>query len=673
MTRIFEPKLSLHLDAPRLSTFKGHASDEPGDDFVVCYKHDGTPASRYGDLVWDFTAYNAEHRSIRIYFAFWGKTPPSAIQDALSRAIRRVTFALIWHRQGAPLSIGTISNYVTVLCAIAHYTEKLNLELANVFSDPRTLLDYAQRHCSGWMAETLGSLLGVMARIGSDAVGFEVAPKKTIVEIKHLAKSYRSGIKQHAPIPTRIYSAFITGLQNELQEWTAVAEHVLPLFQACGADPLLGRIYTQQRDVISKKLGLKTFEPRPTFKEICPPEVMSCLETQGRELQVKSLSSIAADTQLVCKLLVQTFTGMRDDEVCSLPYHCLEVTVTNGRRHFVVKGRTTKLNHGFPKQARWVTNEDGYNAILVAQAIADAIYAAQGVTPLSEPKYKFPLFVSPAYMNLASKLEPPIDGFYRSGSLEFRPGSTLEQRLLVPIEAEDLKELEQIDPHRAWNKEANFQIGMRWVLKTHQLRRSLALYAQRSGLVSLPTLKRQLQHLTEEMSRYYAKGSAFAKNFIGDEKEHFGKEWQAAQAESSALSYIFNVLLSKDIFFGGHANWVEHRLKGGDGTVLVDRAATFRRFDKGEIAYRETLMGGCTSLDECNHVALNWLDVACLRDGCKNMVGNLKKLERVIAAQESFVSTLAPDSIEYRTEMADLSVLIAARDKAKLSHGELLQ
>ena len=92
---------------------------------------------------------------------------------------------------------------------------------------------------------------------------------------------------------------------------------------------------------------------------------------------------------------------------------------------------------------------------------------------------------------------------------------------------------EQIDPHRAWRSEPRFQLGVPWTLTSHQLRRSLALYAQRSGLVSLPSLRRQLQHITEEMSRYYARGSAFANNIIGDNKHHFGHDWQDAQPVSA--------------------------------------------------------------------------------------------------------------------------------------------
>jgi len=34
-----------------------------------------------------------------------------------------------------------------------------------------------------------------------------------------------------------------------------------------------------------------------------------------------------------------------------------------------------------------------------------------------------------------------------------------------------------------------------------------------------------------EMSQYYARGSAYAKDFIGDDKDHFAREWQNTQAE----------------------------------------------------------------------------------------------------------------------------------------------
>ncbi|ALX12002.1 hypothetical protein P350_10840 [Burkholderia cepacia JBK9] len=239
----------------------------------------------------------------------------------------------------------------------------------------------------------------------------------------------------------------------------------------------------------------------------------------------------------------------------------------------------------------------------------------------------------------------------------------MHSRLTSCIEEEDICELEQIDPHRAWRSEPEFQVGVDWNISGHQLRRSLALYAQRSGLVSLPSLKRQLHHITEEMSRYYARGSAFAKDFIGDDDDHFGLEWQDTQAESAGLSYILKVLLSEEILIGGHANWVQQRMRGPDGILLTDRTKTIKMFRKGQMAYRETLLGGCVSVEECDKVAIHWLNTDCLTTDCKNLVCSLPKLDRTIAAQKKFIAGLDPDSVEYRTEMVDLRVLVAARKK----------
>ncbi len=47
---------------------------------------------------------------------------------------------------------------------------------------------------------------------------------------------------------------------------------------------------------------------------------------------------------------------------------------------------------------------------------------------------------------------------------------------------------------------------------------------------------------------------------------------------------------------------------------------------------------------------------------CRNLVGNLTKLERVIAAQDKMVKAMDLSTIEYRTEKADLELLVAARE-----------
>ncbi len=47
------------------------------------------------------------------------------------------------------------------------------------------------------------------------------------------------------------------------------------------------------------------------------------------------------------------------------------------------------------------------------------------------------------------------------------------------------------------------EVGKPWPLTFHQYRRSLSVYAHRSGMVSLPALNGQLQHITDEMRAYF--------------------------------------------------------------------------------------------------------------------------------------------------------------------------
>jgi hypothetical protein len=88
------------------------------------------------------------------------------------------------------------------------------------------------------------------------------------------------------------------------------------------------------------------------------------------------------------------------------------------------------------------------------------------------------------------------------------------------------------------------------------------------------------------------------------------------------------------------------------------------------MAFRETLSGGCTNTGVCEKVGLRWMDVDCLRDNCKNLVCNTVKLQRVILAQEKMLEGLDKDSVEYRTELQDLEVLISAMEKFNLSVGK---
>jgi hypothetical protein len=249
----------------------------------------------------------------------------------------------------------------------------------------------------------------------------------------------------------------------------------------------------------------------------------------------------------------------------------------------------------------------------------------------------------------------------------------IKERVIPPILQEDLDELSRIDPHRHRVSEPKFQVGGQWPISSHQFRRSLALYAQRSGLVSLPSLKRQLQHITLHMSQYYAKGSAFAADFIGvghgHRDKHFGEEWQETQPVSQFLAYASNVLLEDpENLFGGHTHWLRMRLRSGDGLMLEDRATTLRRFQKGELAYKVTPVGGCVNPGPCDKNPIDVLHVDCVSENCKHLAGNLKKTERVVLIKSRELEVLRTTNEglpELIHEEAEFRRLVAGYNLAK--------
>lgn len=655
MSFFAEAKIELPANSCAPDTFNLGNTCLPSSNFVVSRLKDGTALSTYGDLVWDFSIYNPDKKTDLLIFKYWENGEITYQREQLIAEMKHIFFLIIWMRNKTPLSNGTLRNYLSVVRAIAQYAEKESLTIKAIIGNQDLLLGFIRSNSSGWLIETLSSLLRLLVLVdtGESQLNISVVGKESFKLLYRINQQYRNTIKQHPPIPTRIYSNIISNLLEYLDDWEKVSEEHIDLVLEC-----------YQSRLLRKKI--------PNIKAEASKNLVAFVERQTENFSLKQLSAALTDVQRISKLIIQVFTGMRDEEAQTLPFNCVEKIVSNAQNHYVVKGRTTKYNHGKTHRTKWVTNHEGYRAVEAAQKIATAIYLTQGIKiedELLDFSNNYPLYISCTYLGFTTK--PPKSKHNQFSTAYLLLNGPRKLKGIVPnIEEDDLYELEQLDPHRAWRAEEKFQIGSQWSLTTHQFRRSLALYAHRSGLVSLPSLRRQLQHITNEMTSYYAKGSAFAKDFINDDKKHFGLEWQDGQLESSSLSYIFNVLLSQDVLYGGHAHWVKHRLKDKDGVLLIGRKETMNRFKKGEISYKDTMLGGCTKVGSCNQISLNWLQLDCLKDNCRHLVVNLPKLERVIKAQEKMISFLDITSVEYRTEVSHLKVLSSTKNKILNMQGD---
>ena len=135
--------------------------------------------------------------------------------------------------------------------------------------------------------------------------------------------------------------------------------------------------------------------------------------------------------------------------------------------------------------------------------------------------------------------------------------------------------------------------------------------------------------------------------------------------EADAIAYRYDVLQSTEQLYGAHGKFVEHYTKKSPQDVLLkqDRDDLIKQFKNGEIAYKETPLGACTTITPCDKMAFRNI-TACI--SCERAIIKPSKLERVIARQSLFVKELEQmdsNSVEYRTEMSELKGLERYRNK----------
>lgn len=622
-------------------------------DHVISRDKEGNPASCAGDFVWWWTAYHPRGKRAPLYFYYWATRldRPESIgamditpeREARIRELQFLMTRVIYFNEGKVLGYGSLANdKLPALHLIARFAESRACAVRDVLEQQEsldaligTLPDYL---CAKFMS--LLTFLGNRDPITE--LGFRLATPKRWQDLYDRAKDHRDNSRQHAPLPTRIYSALINNLSQELDDIEAHKDQLIGALKEAIEKYVAGMTFGRE---LVERFGLCDY-----------------LTRRGLEISLFGLSAAITETFRICKLQIHVFGGMRDEEAAYLPYHCMEpIAGAHGRKHCLITGITTKLTGSRRHRAKWVTTEhDGFRAIRLAQQCASLIYESIGVTPSADEKAKdnHPLFPSVEYLpwgrkDLATLQVAPFVSAFSGAS------AALKSRLCPVIEDADIEELEEVDPFRAWREELEFAVGNRWPLGTHQLRRSLALYANASGMVRLSSLRRQLQHLTREMSLYYGRGSTFCKNFIAEDpkgyKKHIAPEWQEAEHEAQCLAFVREVLNSEEPMFGGAGNFYQRKKERGE---VMSREEIHKQIKAGRLAYKDGPLGGCLNPEPCNSIkGLNLIDTVCATDTCKHLVGKHSKIIQVIRYKSAAMEHIDPASITYIIEKEDLDQL----------------
>ncbi len=651
----FEPKINSGNSARLPDDFSGAEGSLPPADHIVAYTREGQVASIYSDDTWDFSAYQRRKPTARLYFASWFKDEPNELQRTIIEELKWLMFLEIYCRS-TQMKVTTLYERLVSLRSLARFAYEHSKTTTEVFTNPLLFRQFLDTQSNS--IKPLSALFDDLVAMGEKKVGFSLFGIYR-PELKRRSMELNKKSQQHPPIPTRIYLELIVNLHEELDTFETIADSYLAMIDEC-SDQLSGRNHTLQREKLRKRgQSFCAASAKPTFTELVSKHNLATYfdyvhKKHGYLItELKYLASWLKNIQFLCCQIIHIFSGMRDGEVNRLPLDCLKTFKHNGNFHYRIVGATFKLTNEISKPTSWITSHQGARAISIAQKIAEVIFRAWGDVPdkINRSNADYPLFIASSYLGIASQCQTKTKPY---SSSKFGKFTGHFPNLLPMIKEEDIKELEAIDPFRAWQAENVFEVGNSWYLTDHQYRRSLALYASASGMVSLPSLRRELQHITNEMTLYYAKGSAYAKDLVSNYKGHFYQDYQATKPEAQALSYISQVLMAREPLFGAHGTWIERHFETEETITANARHETFQRFKKGEIAYKETPLGGCTTVEPCDKMAMRSI-VGCLE--CSKSIIKESQLGKVIRLQEVFVKTLDPESIEGRTENAELDHL----------------
>ncbi|PAX99096.1 integrase [Pseudoalteromonas sp. HM-SA03] len=656
--------------APDSLTFNKSEELDVPHDFVLCRDENNNVTAMYGENKWDFNPYRLSADKISTFnFETISEDNSSPQKSVIISEMKNILFHLMYSRPAGHtgmLAVSTLYNYYIVLSKAAKYCFSLSntlsldkVTLKDLFSDERLFTAFVIKHQKPSFNNKAKALVGGLFYLGEPILKFDVSGIVD-VDIERLDND------QTVIIPQRIYMLIGDHLESSIKH---IFEHSkeLPKFLTKLKDPFYGLSHERQK---SQGVGGKAFWRSDMPQAIKEHGLDKLFSGEYKVLNRNSLQLQLTKIQYLCKLALHYYTGMRNQEVQRMKPNAINETIASKEvkdqdgkvidkaKIVEVVSSTTKFT-GQRIKVSWFAPKEVKMAVSVLERIH------KGLSELHNLQLKDDwLFVSSSIL----KLNKTYDGTPVTFKTKHKP-SWLKGLLITEL---DFKELNNSDDERDFLLEKKYQIGNVWHLHSHQFRRSLAYYASNAGFVSEASLKSQLKHITRAMSRYYSNNFEKAESIFGyfDEKtgkyllppEHIIHEFRTGIPFNMADHVLNDILGSEEPLYGKTGSYIERQNEQlRKGEVLIDsvRTETAMKVEKGEFAYRETLLGGCTKVGDCDSFMLGDF-TSCLP--CEGAIIKESKVDREIKYTQEELALYEEGSGEYQITKANLDALLKYRE-----------
>ena len=618
----------------------------------ISFEKNGDILSCFGDSTWNFSNLQLGYSNSNI-LDFTEDTTGLNI-DTLYHIRLLIYYDLFYaNKINDVISYKTIKSKYSRFRSLATYFQASNSSFLNLkkngLAQKKYLNDLSlnkERTITSHI-QSCSHINSVGAFFGIKDFGFDELFLAKIQQLKE--KSVRSR-KQTILIPSRIYSEFIkSGLEifNKFNKSSNVLRDVFISSAYINLNPNTGRV-NHLFVKFAKKHGFIDF--------------INDFEVKTASAFLTRLSQI----QAIGFLLIACFSGMRNSEIKALGQDCLSLNIVEGKQIYTLKGYTSKTSNVGLRKATWITSElvlPVIEALKVLNLISK-IYNEQRQLYKNIALEEYPLF-----SHLTFSRDQELKG---SNSLYAYPPTLLNSldsvinQLIknIDVRKEDINELNQFNPLINWCEEHELEIGRNWKFRPHQFRRSLVVYGVRSGMIQLSVLKKQLQHLSIDMTTYYGNYAGTANNLFD---ESILEEFKEENIRYQFVQYERKVINSTDTLFGGEGTRL-HLSKRLENVpeYLIDKEKTLQYFNEGRMAYKKTPLGGCSKIGACDKLGFSYI-TACI--DCKDSIFDSSSKVALKKTKQAYFDRLKKydfDSVTYKQLQIEINSINKILNKVEI-------
>jgi len=623
---VSELSLGLSVDwvSPASRSFRPE-SWPPPRDWVVVEDQQGRVVSRWGDSVWDFSPLAG--RALKLNFGDGKEGRSARIDTGNADLLRLVMTWFIWgaHATRAANTLHVLFHSLRPIFALCSREGILASDL-NRF--PRVLEQIPGVLSPSGYSTVIFRLHKLLD--AQEQLGFVLVDAPGIKRLAAAAPDHET--VQTAYIPPRIWVYQAMRLRAVLDDYLAHRQAIEDCYNYCVdayaknygslatalSTSVNSRLpfQTPRRPTAGSRAGITYLGPFPLTAARFGIEdlIHRWVGPADGSIEVRQLSSYLSLIQLAGTAYIANFTLQRIDEASSLRADCLQLEEDEKLGTVpVICGETTKTQDD--SDARWPTSPSVQVAVEALQSVARLRLRCAQESPLfsltAEDIKNPPLTLrssepwvprSSAHETLLTKKVAP---YLRTFVNQYPRVFDLQE---LTVTEEDLRVARRLTPNLP---EDDFAVGNVWPLAWHQLRRTGAVNMFASGLLSDASMQYLMKHSSRLMPLYYGRG--YTQLHLNDE---------VAGLVTAAMYEV----MAKSLLSAMEERFVSPRSEEQKQSIVVNligdkdakELATAAR--RGEVFFRETRLGACTSRALCAYGGIESVARCAGGDGGKPCV-----------------------------------------------------